>query len=415
MSKVICEICGTAYPDTARECPICGFPRNPLEAELDPEIEKELEQVHSDVSSQQVKGGRFSNKNVKKRLSDEPAEPSGWEPPERKPAPHSSGRKPILIVLLAAAVVIAAVLIAWRFVRGRDDAPAEPSSTVASTEQTDASTEAVSANPCTDLTVAAETVELKQAGATMLLEVTAAPADTTDAIRFQSSNEAVVTVSETGELTAVAPGGAVVTVTCGSISRECVVICAFSGGETQPPAASIPAEAGTLELSHSDVTLHKNGETFRIKATDAGQILSNVQLQWVSSDPEVASVDNGVVTAVRTGHATITAIYGEFAQECLVRVDIPGVEAKEPTRPDHYSDTNWRMTIESGDVTIRVGETFVLGVVNDAGEAAETAWTAADAGIVSISGNRIEGVGRGMTEVSATVDGKTFTCIIRVG
>ena len=25
MSKVICEICGTAYPDTENECPVCGF------------------------------------------------------------------------------------------------------------------------------------------------------------------------------------------------------------------------------------------------------------------------------------------------------------------------------------------------------------------------------------------------------
>ena len=24
MSKIICDICGTAYPDTAAECPVCG-------------------------------------------------------------------------------------------------------------------------------------------------------------------------------------------------------------------------------------------------------------------------------------------------------------------------------------------------------------------------------------------------------
>jgi rubrerythrin len=25
MSKVICDICGTTYPETADNCPICGY------------------------------------------------------------------------------------------------------------------------------------------------------------------------------------------------------------------------------------------------------------------------------------------------------------------------------------------------------------------------------------------------------
>ena len=24
MNKVICDVCGTMYPDTAKQCPICG-------------------------------------------------------------------------------------------------------------------------------------------------------------------------------------------------------------------------------------------------------------------------------------------------------------------------------------------------------------------------------------------------------
>ena len=28
MSKVICDICGTSYPDTADRCPICGYSRD---------------------------------------------------------------------------------------------------------------------------------------------------------------------------------------------------------------------------------------------------------------------------------------------------------------------------------------------------------------------------------------------------
>ena len=28
MSKIICDVCGTSYPDTAEQCPICGCSRD---------------------------------------------------------------------------------------------------------------------------------------------------------------------------------------------------------------------------------------------------------------------------------------------------------------------------------------------------------------------------------------------------
>ena len=27
MNKIICDVCGTAYPETSSQCPICGFAR----------------------------------------------------------------------------------------------------------------------------------------------------------------------------------------------------------------------------------------------------------------------------------------------------------------------------------------------------------------------------------------------------
>lgn len=415
MSKIICEICGTAYPETAKECPICGYPRNPLEVELELDPENEPQQTPQDpaAAAHRVKGGRFSNKNVKQRLIDEqtPQEPGTHVPemPEQPRRKKSRWLWKLLTVVILLAALAVGVQYAYRYVYGGEN-PAESGATSAPTEKPVL---------CTDLKLDRETLVLEQAGSAYLLSVTPTPADTTEKPVFVSGDEAVATVSDKGAITAVGPGSTVISVICGGVTRECVVTCSFElpteASETVPATMpSIPQESGALVLSHSDVTLRKAGETFRIKATDAGQILSNVQLQWVSSDPEVASVDNGVVTAVRTGEAVITGIYGEYAQECLVRVNIPGVDAKEPTRPEHYADTNWRLTIAGGDVTIKVGETFRLGVVNDAGEAAETLWESSEAGVVTIDGNLIKGAQRGTTEVTATVDGQTFTCIVRV-
>ena len=64
MSKVICEICGTVYPDNATVCPICGYPRNVGESFEELETEAPQSPVRR---TEPVKGGRFSSKNVKKR------------------------------------------------------------------------------------------------------------------------------------------------------------------------------------------------------------------------------------------------------------------------------------------------------------------------------------------------------------
>ena len=61
MNKVICDICGTAYPDTAPKCPICGF------AKTATETTSAGSERRTSESYAAVKGGRFSKQNVRKR------------------------------------------------------------------------------------------------------------------------------------------------------------------------------------------------------------------------------------------------------------------------------------------------------------------------------------------------------------
>ena len=55
---------------------------------------------------------------------------------------------------------------------------------------------------------------------------------------------------------------------------------------------------------------------------------------WTSSNPDVAVVDKGVITAVFNGEAIITATCGDFSATCVVTVS--GIE--EPTIPDEPTD-----------------------------------------------------------------------------
>ena len=63
MNKVICDICGTSYPDTATNCPICGFERDQKLSVLDEDIFLEEETVEEAPAA--VKGGRFSHSTVR--------------------------------------------------------------------------------------------------------------------------------------------------------------------------------------------------------------------------------------------------------------------------------------------------------------------------------------------------------------
>ena len=70
MNKVICDICGTTYPETAEQCPICGFARDMGAASADEMPVEEIPQAMP--ARQQVKGGRFSAANVRKRNNSTP-------------------------------------------------------------------------------------------------------------------------------------------------------------------------------------------------------------------------------------------------------------------------------------------------------------------------------------------------------
>ena len=59
MDKIICEVCGTTYPATSSQCPICGFAK--------PVAPKAPVNDRGASGYQYVRGGRFSNENVRKR------------------------------------------------------------------------------------------------------------------------------------------------------------------------------------------------------------------------------------------------------------------------------------------------------------------------------------------------------------
>ena len=81
-----------------------------------------------------------------------------------------------------------------------------------------------------------------------------------------------------------------------------------------------------VTLLPAQLSLEK-GQTSTLTASIAPSNATNQNLTWTSSKESVATVDNGVVTAVAAGKATITVTTedGEFTATCVVTVTEPSI------------------------------------------------------------------------------------------
>ena len=151
-------------------------------------------------------------------------------------------------------------------------------------------------------------------------------------------------------------------------------------GETWPAGGTV-AKNGTAEKTVIDVasiTLDKNAltlytnrdpKTATLTATVSPDNATDKTVTWISADEKIATVENGVVTAVGNGTTTITAQTGEKTATCVVTVRTysSGGGSSSPS----YSVTTSSKT-ENGSVTVNPksaskGSTVTITVKPDSG------------------------------------------------
>ena len=189
--------------------------------------------------------------------------------------------------------------------------------------------------------VAPESIDLVTNGEnTKDLDAKLVPADATDVkLAYESSDESVATVDETGKVTAVANGECTITtyVTAKTEDAEAselsaVVVEAADSEEVDDSVATMPEDLMdsafgvvpenlkaetkvTVTTNVEGVTLDKTegvltvGNTVTVTATVTPDTATNASVTWSSSDEAIATVDSeGKITAVAPGTATITAV-----------------------------------------------------------------------------------------------------------
>ncbi len=212
----------------------------------------------------------------------------------------------------------------------------------------------------------------------------------TDAVTWKSSNEKVAAVNA-GTVTFVGEGTATITVTVGEQTATCTVTV---------KAKVVAVEKVTLDKTTAALTV---GDTTTLKATVTPDNATDKAVTWTSSDETVATVKDGVVTAVKAGTATITAKAGDKTATCTVTVKDKVVAVE-------------KVTLDKTSAELTVGDTTTLKatVTPDNATDKTVTWTSSDETIATVKDGVVTAVKAGTATITAKAGDKTATCAVTV-
>ena len=231
-------------------------------------------------------------------------------------------------------------------------------------------------------------------GETLTLTATVKPDNATDkTVTWSSNKTAVATVDANGKVTAVAEGTAIITANAGDKTATCTVMVMKT---------DIPVEGITLDKYYLELT---EGETGTITATVKPDNATNKTVTWSSSNPTIAAVDqNGEVTAVKEGTATITAKAGDKTATCTVTVKKKVVAVES-------------ITLDITSTILNTGETLTLTATVKPDNATDktVTWSSSNPTIAAVDQNgTVTAVAEGTATITAKASDKTATCTVTV-
>ncbi len=195
-------------------------------------------------------------------------------------------------------------------------------------------------------------VELSQTEITLEVDGTATltaavtPDNATNkTVAWESDKESIATVDNTGKVTAIAQGTAKITATADGKSANCTVT-----------VTAKPVPVTGIELDKTAITLEID-ETQTLTATLAPDNATDKTVTWTVAPSGVVSVENGVITALKDGTATVTATANGKSANCTVTVNAPLTNADVMK---YLNDMNFIKRIVEGE-----GGEYVASNVKD--------------------------------------------------
>ena len=211
---------------------------------------------------------------------------------------------------------------------------------------------------------------------------------------WSSSNEEIATV-EDGVVTAIKEGETTITAKTedGGKTAECKVTV---------KAKVYPVESVSLDKTTAEIT---EGETITLTATVKPDNASNKKVIWSSSNEEIATVEDGVVTAIKEGETTITAKTedGGKTATCSVKVKAKTIAVEG-------------ISLDKTEATLKVGETLTLTatIKPDNATNKKVIWSSSNEEIATVEEGVVTAIKEGEATITAKTEdgGKTATCTI---
>lgn len=222
-------------------------------------------------------------------------------------------------------------------------------------------------------------------GETETITAIVSPDNATDkTVEWGSSDVAVATVAD-GIITAKKSGEATITAKSGSCIAECKV------------TITVSVESVTLDKTSLSLAI---GESATLTATVKPDDATDKTVAWSSSDESVAKVDNGKVTAVKSGKATVTAKCGVKTAECAVTVTVPVSS----------------ITLDKTTLSLVIGESFTLTATVKPDDATDktVTWSSSDESVARVDNGKVTAVNAGQAKISAAVGNITTSCNVVV-
>ncbi len=218
-------------------------------------------------------------------------------------------------------------------------------------------------------------------------------------VTWKSSDNSVVTIipesddSSIGVVTAVAPGTA-------------IIYASSSNGLTAECQVTVAAEPINITIENYPETMYV-GESVQLTAKVEPISNTEYQVSWISSNPDVATIDeNGYITALSLGEVIITAKYEDAEASCkitVIPIPVTGISLSNST------------------LTMRVGYTSeLIGIIQPANATDQSMmWDSSDDSVVSLEileGRAILSANKvGTATVTVrTSNGHTATCEVTV-
>lgn len=234
-----------------------------------------------------------------------------------------------------------------------------------------------------------------QLGDKITIHATVKPNNATNkAVSWTSSNSKVVTVKN-GQVNAVGVGTATVTATTQDGKKTAKVT--FTVKEKTVAVSSVKLNQAEIQL--------EVGASQTLKATISPNNASNKNVTWASSNENVVTVENGIITAIGIGNATITVTTQDGKKQAKATVIV-----KEKTIP------TTGIEVSNNKVSLKIGESSAVTVTVLPQNATnkEVTWSNSNPNVATIKNGQITAISEGTTTITVTTKDGNHSASITV-